>query len=115
MFLRVFSVYIKQAAHKMPLSRFTFIVKAPGYSPEVHRSILASEHFTTVIVGVANLASAVLVAKEQAQSGTQLIELCGGFTQEEASQVRLQMPPTVPVGVVSYNADQEAELARLFA
>ena len=99
----------------MPLSRFTFIVKAPGYSPEVHRTTLASDHFTTVIVGVANLASAVLVAKEQAQSGTQLIELCGGFTQEEASQVRLQMPPTLPVGVVFYTAEQQAELARLFA
>jgi hypothetical protein len=99
----------------MPLSRFTFIVKAPGYSPEVHRSILASDHFTTVIVGVANLASAVLVAKEQAQSGTQLIELCGGFTQEEASEVRLHLPPTLPVGVVTYTAEQQVELARLFA
>lgn len=99
----------------MPLSRFTFIVKAPGYSPETHRSILASEHFTTVIVGVANLASAVLVAKEQAESGTQLIELCGGFTQEEASQVRLQVPHTLPVGVVSYTVEQEAELTRLLA
>lgn len=99
----------------MPLSRFTFIVKAPGYSPDVHRSTLVSEHFTTVIVGVANFETAVLVAKEQAQSGTQLIELCGGFTQEEASQIRLQMPSTLPVGVVSYTAEQEAELARLFA
>ena len=99
----------------MPLSRFTFIVKAPGYSPEHHRGILASDHFTTVIVGVPNLASAVLVAIEQAKSGTQLIELCGGFTQEEANQVRLQMPPTLPVGVVSYTSEQQAELARLFA
>lgn len=99
----------------MPLSRFTFIVKAPGYSPEVHRSILASEHFTTVVVGVADVASALRVAKEQAQSGTQLIELCGGFTQEEASQVRIQMPPSIPVGVVSYTSEQEAEMARLFA
>ena len=99
----------------MALSRFTFIVKAPGYSPDVHRSTLASEHFTTVIVGVANLQAAILVAKEQAQSGTQLIELCGGFTQEEASRIRLQLPSTLPVGVVSYTAEQEAELARLFA
>lgn len=99
----------------MSLSRFTFIVKAPGYSPDVHRTILASEHFTTVILGVANFASAMLVAQEQAQSGTQLIELCGGFTQEEASQMRLQLPAKLPVGVVAYTAEQEAEMARLFA
>ena len=99
----------------MPLSRFTFIVKAPGYSPDVHRTVLASAHFTTVIVGVADLACAIFVAQEQAQSGTQLIELCGGFTQEEVNQMRLQLPRTLPVGVVTYTAEQEAELARLFA
>lgn len=99
----------------MALTRFTFIVKAPGYSPDVHRTTLASAHFTTVIVGVADLETALLVAKEQAQSGTQLIELCGGFTREEAGRIRLQLPTTLPVGVVSYTEDQEAELARLFA
>jgi NADH/NAD ratio-sensing transcriptional regulator Rex len=99
----------------MPLSRFTFIVKAPGYSPEVHRTALTSEHFATVIIGVANLSSALLVVEEQARSGTQLIELCGGFTEEEAIQIRLHVPPTLPVGVVSYTAEQSVELARLFA
>jgi hypothetical protein len=99
----------------MSLSRFTFIVKAPGYSPEVHRAVLSSEHFTTVVVGVSDLASAILVAKEQAQSGSQLIELCGGFTQREATQVRHQLPASIPVGAVTYTAEQEAQMARLFA
>jgi hypothetical protein len=98
----------------MPLSRFTFIVKAPGYSPDVHRTMLESEQFTTVIVGVADLASALRVAEEHARSGTQLIELCGGFTQAEASQVRLQVPSTIPVGAVAYTAEQEAQMALLF-
>jgi hypothetical protein len=99
----------------MALTCFTFIVKAPGYSPDVHRTTLASEHFTTVVVGVANLETAILVAKEQALSGTQLIELCGGFTREEAIEIRLQLPTTLLVGVVSYTVEQEAALARLFA
>jgi hypothetical protein len=99
----------------MPLSRFTFIVKAPGYSPEVHRATLSSEHFTTVIIGVPDLAAAIVVAKEQVQSGTQLIELCGGFTQVEAGQVRHELPVTVPVGAVAYTAEQDADMARLFA
>ena len=66
-------------------------------------------------MGVADLASALLVANEQAQSGTQLIELCGGFTQAEADQVRRRVSPAIPVGSVAYTAEQEAELARLFA
>ena len=98
----------------MPLSRFTFIIKAPGYFPEVHRAVISSEHFTTVIVGVSDLASAILVANEAALSGTQLIELCGGFTPVEAGQVRHQLSVSVPVGVVAYTADQEAEMIRLF-
>ncbi len=100
--------------HNMTLSHYTFIIKARGYSPEIHRTILSSEHFTTVIIGVSDLATAILVAKEQTQSGTQLVELCGGFTQLEASQVRHQLPTTVPVGVVVYTTDQEAELSRMF-
>lgn len=99
----------------MPLSRFTFIVKAPGYSPEVHRSVLSSAIFTTVIIGVPDLATAILVSKEQAKSGTQLIELCGGFTQLEASQLREQLPVNIPVGAVTYTAEQEAQMALLFA
>jgi hypothetical protein len=64
---------------------------------------------------VSDLASAILVAKEQAQSGSQLIELCGGFTQQEAMQVRHQLPASIPVGAVTYTAEQEAQMARLFA
>ncbi|MFY7916222.1 MAG: DUF6506 family protein [Rubrivivax sp.] len=98
----------------MPLSRFTFIVKAPGYSPEAHRAVLSSAQFTTVIIGVPDLPCAILVANEQVRSGTQLIELCGGFTQVEVGQLRAQLPVPVPVGVVAYTAEQEAEMARLF-
>jgi hypothetical protein len=99
----------------MPLSRFTFIVKALGYSPDVHRAVLSSTHFTTTVIGVADLASAVLVAQEEAQRGAQLIELCGGFTQQEVSEVRHQLPQSVPVGAVAYTAEQEAQMARWFA
>jgi hypothetical protein len=48
--------------------------------------MLTSEHFTTTIIGVADLACAIRVAQEQARSGTQLIELCGGFTHVSAGQ-----------------------------
>jgi hypothetical protein len=99
----------------MPLSRFTFIVKAPGYSPQSHRAVLSSSCFTTTVVGVTDLASAIVAAKEEARSGAQLIELCGGFTPAEADEVRLHLPAGVPVGAVAYTAEQEAEMARLFA
>ena len=36
----------------MPLSRFTFIVKAPGYDAHQHRAALTSDAFTTHVIGV---------------------------------------------------------------
>jgi hypothetical protein len=41
--------------------------------------------------------------------------LCGGFTQQEVSEVRHQLPQSVPVGAVAYTAEQEAQMARWFA
>ena len=99
----------------MPISRFTFIVKASDYSPENHRATLSSANFTTVVIGVPDLASAIHAAKEEARSGAQLIELCGGFTKRDAMQLRQQLPAGIPVGVVSYTEEQEAEIASALA
>jgi hypothetical protein len=99
----------------MPLSRFTFIVKAPGYAAHRHRAALTSDEFSTQVIGVSDLAAAIEAARQQAEQGTQLIELCGGFTPQEAAELRRHLPPTVPVGVVAYDAQQQAELERLFA
>ena len=99
----------------MPLTRFTFIVKAPGYAAHQHRAVLASDQFSTQVIGVPDLAAAIEAAQQQAAQGTQLIELSGGFTPQEAGELRRHLPPTVPVGVVAYDAQQQAELERLFA
>jgi hypothetical protein len=103
-----------RSPQKMPLSRFTFLVKAPGYSPHKDRSTLSSPQFTTVVIGVSDLISAMAAANEEVQAGTQLIELCGGFTQSEAAELRNNLSSNIPVGVVTYTPEQEAELARLF-
>jgi hypothetical protein len=99
----------------MPLSRFTFIVKAPGYAAHQHRAALTSDEFSTQVIGVSDLAAAIEAARQQAEQGTQLIELCGGFTPQEAAELRRHLPPTVPVGVVAYDAQQQSELERLFS
>jgi DNA-binding LacI/PurR family transcriptional regulator len=96
------------------LSRFAFIVKAPGYSPTEHAAELASKDFSTHIVGVATFPSAVEAAKVLVANGVQLIELCGGFSEDEARDLRLQIADSVPVGVVTYTTEQAEELARLF-
>ncbi len=98
----------------MPLSRFAFIVKAAGYDPTVQKAVLDAPLFQTIVVGVSQTDEASAVASSLAESGTQLIELCGGFTAIEAALVQEKVGPNVPVGVVTYTPEQEARFATLF-
>lgn len=100
---------------KMPLTRYAFIVKGPGYAPERHVADFQSELFRTRIVGVSDLASAIDVARRLVDEGIQLIELCGGFRESEAREVREGIGNAIPVGVVLYDDAQAAELERRFA
>ncbi|MFN7663988.1 MAG: DUF6506 family protein [Inhella sp.] len=98
----------------MPLSRFAFIVKAPGYSPNEHAVEISSEQFSTQVIGVSSLASAIQVAHQLVASGVQLIELCGGFSEDDAEQLRVHIERKIPVGVVAYSKEQAEELERIF-
>jgi hypothetical protein len=47
----------------MPLSRITFIVKAPGYAAHQHRAALTSDEFSTQVIGESDLAAAIEAAR----------------------------------------------------
>jgi uncharacterized membrane protein YjjB (DUF3815 family) len=98
----------------MPLTRFAFIIKAPGYVAHQHTATLSSAQFNTQVVGVADMLSAIQAAQQLIQTGVQLIELCGGFSEQEAAQLRQAIDHQVPVGVVVYSAEQTAALAQIF-
>jgi hypothetical protein len=98
----------------MMLEKFAFIVKAPGYSAEKHSTELSSDQFSTRIVGVAHLDEAIMMARKLIDEGVQLIELCGGFSQSDRAALLDQTNHKIPVGVVMYTPDQEAELLKLF-
>jgi hypothetical protein len=64
---------------EMHLTHYGFLVKAPGYAPETHRTALVAPSFTTRIVGVSNVEQALVAARQLVEEGIQMIELCGGF------------------------------------
>jgi hypothetical protein len=97
------------------LSRVAFIVRGPGYHPEVHRTSFVSPSFSTVFVGVSSVDEATAIAAALADEGVQIIELCGGFTATEARRVRSRLGGSVPVGVVRFDAAGEREIARRFS
>ncbi|MES2949759.1 MAG: DUF6506 family protein [Pseudomonadota bacterium] len=98
----------------MPLLCFAFIVKGPGYLPGEHCAEIASPQFCTRVVGVCDLASAISAAQQLIDQGVQLIELCGGFSEGEAAELRQQTGNKVPVGVVVYTPEQAQVLQQLF-
>jgi hypothetical protein len=87
----------------MQISRYAFIVKGPDYFPEQHTSEIRSPQFSTRIVGVSDYRTALLTAEQLIADGIQLIELCGGFTESEAVELRLSTGKRIPIGVVKYD------------
>jgi Family of unknown function (DUF6506) len=98
----------------MSLARFGFIVKGPGYVLGQHSAKLDSSIFHTSVIGVSDMDGAFDAAKIMLTDEIQLIELCGGFSEEEAAQVRFSIGEKVPVGVVVYDAKSSAEIQKLF-
>jgi Family of unknown function (DUF6506) len=101
-------------ADAMPLTHFAFIVKGPGYDPKIHRASLDSAQFHTVVVGVSTVLEASQVAIELCETGSQLIELCGGFSGADADQIQTRVGPDILVGVVRYSEEQERKLIEMF-
>lgn len=99
----------------MPLTKFAMIIIGAGYDPAVHRAVLQSPAFSTTVVCVSHVSEAVKVAIELHQQGMQLIELCGGFTPDQAAQIACAVQGNIPIGVVRYSALEQQHLARLFA
>jgi hypothetical protein len=99
----------------MALQRYGFIVKSAGLEMFKHHSRLATESFDMSIAGVADVAQAQLVAQEMITKGIQLIELCGGFSPDDAQLIREAINDHIPVGVVQYTPDERARLAREFS
>jgi Family of unknown function (DUF6506) len=99
----------------MPLTQFAFIIKAPGYTSQSHTAQLDSRSFSTRIIGVSDVSEANAVLKQLVAQGVQLVELCGGFTAHEAASLRAHIGDAIPIGVVTYSAEQQARLATLFA
>jgi hypothetical protein len=85
----------------VPLCHYAFLVKADGCSRNTHTAAVAGVAFTTHLIGVDDFTAAVDACTELLAQGVQLIELCDGFSADEARRLRLRIGHQVPVGVVA--------------
>ncbi len=87
----------------MPATRYSFIIKAPGYTAARHRAELSSPAFHSTVVGVEDIDEAILATDDLLRDGVEIIELCGGFTPEEARQIQDRVGEKFDVGLVRYS------------
>ena len=99
----------------MALTKFGFIVKGDGLDPATHRQVMASSTFEMLTVGVGSCEEALPVAQEMVASGTQLIELCGGFGPIWTSRLIEAIDGAVPIGAVAYGPEAIDQLHAIFA
>jgi hypothetical protein len=97
-----------------PPTRYAMIIKGPGYDPAVHRASLASSRFSTEVRCVSTVEDGFRAAADLAAGGVQLIELCGGFSRENAAELRARLGGRIPVGVVQYTPQEKEEQDALF-
>ena len=95
----------------MALQRYGFIVKSADLDMFKHHGQIASEQFSMSVSGVSSVDEAILVAQEMLTRRVQLIELCGGFSPEDAQRIRDAINDHIPVGVVQYTDEERARLA----
>lgn len=98
----------------MPLTSFGFVVKGAGYSSSDHSAILQSANFKTLVVCVSDIEDAKSTVANMVREGVQIVELCGGFTEKEATSLRQHIRDVVPIGRVTYTPLEEKRLAQLF-
>ncbi len=99
----------------MPLHRYGFIVKSDDLEMFKHHARLHSDSFDMSIAGVSDVSQAELVAQEMITKGIQLIELCGGFSTDDARKISEAINDHIPVGCVQYTDEERARLKRELA
>ncbi len=82
--------------------QYAFIILAPGYEAAAHHATLESPRFRTRIVGVSSLAGALAAVDRLMEDGIEIIELCGGFSPEEAAEIRKRAGQAISIGLVVY-------------
>ena len=100
--------------HNMGLSRFGFLVTGAGLDPRKDRVVMQSDSFTMIVIGMAQASDGPAAAKQLADEGVQLIELCGGFGPLWTARVLEATGGRIPVGSVAYGPESINGMHTLF-
>lgn len=93
--------------------KYVFLMKAPGYGEDVRVADLSNPKFHAKIIYSSSFDQLLKACALEVSDGAQVVELCGGFTNEEADNAQNLLGSTAAVGHVRFNEAGLAKLAQL--
>ena len=97
----------------MTFVHYGFIVLAPDYKAQQQCACLDNGLFKTEIVGVSSVEEAIEASRKLISAGVQLIELCGGFGEENANRLIAALDTDTPIGFVGFSSREMEKLNHL--
>jgi len=83
--------------------KMAFMAIAPDADPDKHRSTVSTEFVELIIQLVANMDQAINKAKQLAEEGCGVIELCGGFGHSMTGRIADAVRGKAAVGSVRFD------------
>lgn len=97
------------------IRNYGFIFLSPGADPVRDRHEMSVGDQRTTLVAIGDPSAGVPVAKELADDGCELLELCGAFGPVWTARIIEAVGDGVVVGAVAYGAESVDRLAALTA
>ncbi|PKR53980.1 DUF6506 family protein [Thalassospira marina] len=94
----------------MVLRKYAFLIKAGGYPPAGLRTTLPGDGFNSTIFASGDIDALVAEAMAMVAEGMQLIELCGGFNDEDYARISDAIGGAIPLGRVGFDEKNTALL-----
>ena len=93
-----------------PKGLFMFVDSSADSSK--HRAIISTSKFTISIVGVSSIEEGASIAKQFAEEGVRIIELCGAFGYAGAKVISEAVGDQVSVGMMVHQVWNAPNLAK---
>lgn len=93
--------------------KYLFLIKADGFGSQHKVAKISSELFHAEIIAASSTEVLVEQCSKAVLNGVQIIELCGGFSDQDAEEIQSTVADKCAVGRVIFGERELAVLERL--
>jgi len=90
--------------------KYGFILKGSGY--KIEKREINSPTFKTTVYAVSTYQDALKCAESLIKETVDIIEFCGGFSEDEITKIISTLNTTVPVGHVTFRTTEQEKLEK---